>query len=56
MFAPMLLARIRRKDRNEGSQMVRREGVTVYIFDDDVESDARAAAVNVRAAGPPVRR
>ncbi len=51
--APML-ARIRRKTGTR-SQMVRRERVTVYIFDDEVESDAQTS-VGRRPARPPARR
>ncbi|MDQ1494317.1 MAG: hypothetical protein QOG69_800, partial [Actinomycetota bacterium] len=52
-FAP-LLARIKRKTGWRG-QMVRRESVTVYVFDDDVEID-HEKSVGRRPARPPARR
>jgi hypothetical protein len=52
-FAP-LLARIKRKTGWRG-QLVRRESVTVYVFDDDVEID-HEKGVGRRPARPPARR
>jgi hypothetical protein len=52
-FAP-LLARIKGKTGWRG-QMVRRESVTVYVFDDDVEIDDQKS-VSRRPARPPARR
>jgi hypothetical protein len=52
-FAP-LLARIKGKTGWRGP-MVRRESVTVYVFDDDVEIDDQES-VGRRPARPPARR
>ena len=52
-FAPML-ARIKGKTGTRG-QMVRRESVTVYIFDDEVEVDAQSG-VGQSTAHPSARR
>jgi DNA-binding response OmpR family regulator len=50
------LARIRRKTGTKGrGQMVRRERVTLYVFDDDVAAGAPEAAGR-RSTRPHVRR
>jgi len=50
------LARIRRKTGTTGrGQMVRRERVTLYVFDDDAEAGAPEAASR-RSTRPHVRR